>query len=105
MQVAEKVSKKQAVSNRTDCHRSKRMVCNLQGGVVQNGTRIDQGNSGKNTRYTYSTQASACAPRIGRSAHGRHTGLREVADSEAMAWRSPFFFTIMFLLTSITFLL
>src|SRR5262245_12880480 len=70
MLVAQSVSKKQAASNRIDCHRSKRMVCNLQGEVNQDGTQVDKGNDAKNTRYTHLTQATLVAPRISRGRRG-----------------------------------
>src|SRR5215510_13970019 len=56
MLVAQRASSKQADSNRIDCHRSKRMICNLLGERIRAG-HTDKDDGAKNTRYTHLTQA------------------------------------------------
>ena len=50
MLVAQRVSRKQAASNRTTCHRSNAWFV-TSGGVDKGGTRVDRGSDVKNTRY------------------------------------------------------
>jgi hypothetical protein len=61
MLVAQRVIRKQAASNRIDCLRSKRMICNLQGEVNKGGTQLIHCNGAKNTRYNHLTQAPGAA--------------------------------------------